>query len=142
MTQKITMGRDKRQDKIDAINAARIGQANPFIAGIQSVYAEGAGDAVKASRGAIGAPSTMPQDVLQGNSSNFSQPDAALNAPKPDPVNSTGSVPLGTSATRNANQDPEAFQTDALDRRLALYAAAGGNAAVGNNDRSRIGSLN
>ena len=50
----------------------------------------------------------------------------------------TGSQELGSSATNNPNQDPELFQTDQLERRLALYAKAGGNAGASLNNRAAI----
>ena len=46
MTQKITMGRDKRQDAIDAENARRQSGSNPFVQGIDAVMEEGVGGAI------------------------------------------------------------------------------------------------
>jgi len=73
MTQKITMGRDRRQDAIDARNAMRqYGGYNP-----------NAGD----------IPAVMP-----------SAPSSTANAPADDPMDRTGSVEYGTSATEEPNQ--------------------------------------
>ena len=137
MTQKITMGRDKRQDLIDAQAAIRNGNANPFIAGVQSVYSAGSLDAVKASRTNYGTPTITDKEVMLGKDNNFAQKDAPINAVEADALNSTATLALGTSATRNANMDPEAFQTDALEKRLELYRHAGSNVGFGNNDRSQ-----
>ena len=58
------------------------------------------------------------------------------NNPIEDIKNQTGSVELDTSSTAVPQQDPEEMETDALDRRLAMYAKAGQGFA-GYNDRSR-----
>ena len=53
----------------------------------------------------------------------------------------SGDVSLGTSMTDQASQNPDQFQTDALEKRLNMYAKALSNADDGNNDRSETGSL-
>ena len=128
MTQKITMGRDKRQDAIDAENARRQAGSNPFVQGIDAVMEEGVGGAIAQSRNQYGNVNIMPAEMLQGKSSNFSQKDAPSNAPLEDYVNQTGSVDNAVSATQLPEQDPESFETDALDRRMQMYAKAAGNA--------------
>ena len=128
MTQKITMGRDKRQDAIDAQNAQRQAGSNPFVQGIDAVMEEGVGGAIAQSRNQYGNVNIMPAEMLQGKSSNFSQKDAPSNAPLEDYVNQTGSVDNAVSATQLPEQDPESFETDALDRRMQMYAKAAGNA--------------
>ena len=61
----------------------------------------------------------MPQQVNQGVTSNFQQGETAGNMPLEDPINSTGSVSLSQSATRTTQQDPQEFETSALEARLA-----------------------
>ena len=131
MTQKITMGRDKRQDKIDAINAMRQSQGNPYVSGVQGP--------VKNTRDEYGSVSMMPQEILEGPGNNFAQEDAPANAPLDDPKNQTGDLALGTSATKTPSVDQEALNDEKLQRRLAMYREAGSNAFDGNNDRSMIG---
>ncbi len=128
MTQKITMGRDKRQDAIDAENARRQSGSNPFVQGIDAVMDEGIGGAIAESRNRYGNVNIMPTEMLQGKNSNFSQKDSPSNAPLEDYVNQTGSVDNSVSATQLPEQDPESFETDALDRRMQMYAKAAGNA--------------
>ncbi len=128
MTQKITMGRDKRQDAIDAENARRQAGSNPFVQGIDAVMEEGVGGAISQSRNRYGNVNIMPAEMLQGKNSNFSQKDAPANAPLEDYPNQTGSVDNEVSATQRPEEDPERFETDALDRRMQMYAKAAGNA--------------
>lgn len=63
------------------------------------------------------------------------------NSPIESPVEKSGDVSLGTSMTDQASQNPDQFQTDALEKRLNMYAKALSNANDGNNDRSETGSL-
>ena len=114
MTQKITMGRDRRQDAIDAQNAMRQAGANPSVEGI--------------------APQPRQDTGYQSIGSTG-------NIPVENPVNTTGNAELGTSATKSSQQDPEQFQTKALDERLEMYARAASNAGYSLNDRSRTGSI-
>lgn len=137
MTQKITIGRDKRQDAIDAENARRQSGSNPFVQGIDAVMEEGVGGAIAQSRNQYGNVNIMPAEMLQGKSSNFSQKDSPSNAPLEDYVNQTGSVDNSVSATQLPEQDPESFETDALDRRMQMYAKAAGNADQNLNSDNR-----
>lgn len=137
MTQKITMGRDKRQDAIDAQNAQRQSGSNPFVQGIDAVMEEGVGGAIAESRNRYGNVNIMPAEMLQGKNSNFSQKDAPANAPLEDYPNQTGSVDNEVSATQRPEEDPESFETDALDRRMQMYAKAAGNADQNLNSNNR-----
>ena len=110
--------------------------SNSYIQGVQSVMDEGAGVAIANTRSKYGNVNLMPNTVLQGGASNFAQKDAVANNPIEDIKNQTGSVELDTSSTAVPQQDPEEMETDALDRRLAMYAKAGQGFA-GYNDRSR-----
>ena len=118
------------------------GDGNPFVAGIQEVFGMGAGQAAKQTRTKYGNVNLMPQEILEGATTNFQQKDAPANAPLEDPINQTGAVALETSATKIPNTDPEQFETDALDRRLTMYAQAGSNAGFGNNNRAETMRLN
>ena len=137
MTQKITMGRDKRQDAIDARNAQRQAGSNPFVQGIDAVMEEGVGGAIAQSRNQYGNVNIMPAEMIQGKNSNFSQEDAPANAPLEDYPDQAGSVDNQVSATEKPEQDPEAFETDALDRRMQMYAKAAGNADTNLNSNNR-----
>ena len=138
---KITFDSGERDYK-QKLRSAQRQTSNPFEFGVQEVFEEGAGEAVKGSRTKYGNVNIMPQRLIEGErKSNFEQRDSPGNRPLDDPINQTGDVALGTSATRSANQDPEDFETSALDRRLAMYARAGSNAGYSNNDRSRSGRL-
>jgi len=101
--------------------------SNSYIQGVQSTMAMGAGEAIKGTRSKYGDVNLMPQDVLQGATSNFAQKDVPGNMVLEDPVNQTGSQPLGTSATKVAQRDPEVFETSALDQRLQMMAKGGMN---------------
>ena len=116
-------------------------KTNPFEYGVQEVFHEGAGEAVRESRTRYGNVNVMPQKVLEGDTSNFEQGDSPANAPLEDPVNQTGNVDLKASATKTPGKDPDQFETDALERRLAMYAQAGSNAGFGNNNRYNTGRL-
>ena len=136
MTQKITMGRDRRQDDIDARNAMRQAGDNAYVTGI----APPVGDQVSASRTRFGAPRVMPQTLAEPDG-NFAQDDAVGNAPVDNPINTSGSIDLQTSATQRPEEDPDMFQTDALENRLNMYATAASNAGYSLNDRYETGSL-
>jgi hypothetical protein len=136
-TQKITMGRDKRQDAIDAENAMRQSGSNPFVQGVNAVMREGLGNAISETRNKYGNVNVMPNEVLQGDSSNFSYKDSAQNAPLEDYPNQTGSIDYGTSATDSPSSDPEDMESDALDRRMNMYAKAAGNAEQNLNANNR-----
>jgi len=136
-TQKITMGRDKRQDAIDAENAMRQSGSNPFVQGVNAVMHEGVGKAISQTRNKYGNVNVMPNEVLQGDSSNFSYKDAPQNAPLEDYPNQSGSIDYGTSATDLPSTDPEDMESDALDRRMEMYAKAAGNADQNYNANQR-----
>ena len=114
---------------------AQSGQ-NSYIQGVQSVMEDGAGEAIANTRNKYGNVNVMPQEVLQGRTSNFAQKDIPGNQPLDDIPNQTGSVELDTSSTTVPQEDPKEMETDALDRRLAMYAKAG-QGFKGLNDRSR-----
>ena len=113
----------------EAQKRAAIAQSgsNSYIQGLQDVYAEGAGEAIKESRTRFGAVRRMPNEVLQGDDSNFKAIDSPGNRPLDDPLNQTASHQLQTSATSTPQKDPQEFETDALDRRLAMMAKGGMN---------------
>ena len=101
------------------------GGANSYIQGVQSVMEDGAGEAIANTRNKYGNVNVMPQEVLQGRTSNFAQKDIPGNQPLDDIPNQTGSAELDTSSTAVPQEDPKEMETDALDRRLAMYAKAG-----------------
>ena len=105
----------------EALKRAAIAQSqqNEFTQGIQSVFETGVGQSIKDSRSKYGNVNIMPQQVNQGVTSNFQQGETAGNMPLEDPINSTGSVSLSQSATRTTQQDPQEFETSALEARLA-----------------------
>ena len=78
---------------------------------------------------------------LQQAAASFQQPATPANAPMPPPQTTSGNAELGTSATASVAQSPEDFQTEALDRRLNMYAEAASNAGYSPNDRSQVGSI-
>ena len=137
MTQKITMGRDKRQDAIDAENARRQGARNPFVQGIDAVMEDGVGTAISQSRNQYGNANIMPNEVLQGAQSNFSQKDTAGNMPMEDYHNQTGALDYQTSATERPEEDPQDLENDALERRVKMIQNAAGNADQNVNANNR-----
>ena len=136
-TQPIKIGRDKRQDAIDAQNAQRQAASNPFVEGIDAVMQEGVGTAISQSRNKYGNANVMPNELLQGAGSNFSYKDTAGNAPLEDYRNQTGSMDYETSSTERPQSDPEELEADALDRRMQMYAKAAGNADANLNANNR-----
>ena len=136
-TQKITMGRDKRQDRIDAQNAMRNAGAVGGIEGIS--YLKGtldAGDLVKSGRdpeyGAVIPYKEMPTGM------EFGQRDDdyhALNAAVPNYPGEgrSGAMEVGASMTTAPSQD---FDQTQMERRLAMFAEKG-QGFFGYNDRSR-----
>ena len=137
MTQKITMGRDKRQDAIDAENARRQAGRNPFVQGVDAVMEDGVGTAISQSRNQYGNANIMPNEVIQGARSNFSQKDATGNAPMEDYANQTGALDYETSATERPEEDPEDLENDALERRVKMIQNAAGNADQNLNANNR-----
>ena len=136
-TQKITMGRDKRQDAIDAENARRQAGRNPFVQGVDAVMEDGVGTAIAQSRNQYGNANIMPNEVIQGARSNFSQEDAVGNKPMEDYSNQTGALDYQTSSTERPEQDPEDLENDALDRRVKMIQRAQGNADQNLNANNR-----
>ena len=135
-TQKITMDSKERDYQQKLRQSVAQGDGNPFVAGVQEVFKEGAAKAVR-RRSEYGDVPVKPQEAMLGEDNNFQQKDSAANAPMDDPFNQTASLELQTSATRNPNKDPEDLATDALDKRLRMYAQAGSNAGFGNNNREQ-----
>lgn len=111
-------------------------QKNSYIQGVQSVMDEGAGTAVANSRSKYGNVNLMPNELLQGQNSNFAYKDSPGNQPLEDITNQTGSIRTEASSTNVPQQDPEVMETDALERRLAMMAK-GGQGFPGLNNRNR-----
>ena len=131
---KIPMNSQESDYRTKLAAAKAQADGNPFVSGISSVSPE---ELTKDSRSALGAPTRMPQDFT---SENFSQGQSAANIP--DESNTTGSVELGTSATKTPDQDPDAFQEDAkFRRRMNMIAKAASNASDSNNNRAQTGRL-
>ena len=118
------------QAKLKAAKAQADG--NPYVSGITPE------DMTKMSRSSYGAPTVIPQDLSQEN---FSQGDSTANIAVNEPTTTSGSVELGTSATQTPEEDPDSFQTEGLERRLALIARAASNADEGMNNRAETGRL-
>jgi hypothetical protein len=91
----------------------------------------------------------LRQSKAQGDGNSYvmgqQMPDAQSqtinNTPVEDPRKLTADADLGTSMTENATKDPEQFQTEALDRRLNMYATAASNAGYSLNDREQTGTI-
>ena len=118
-TQKVTF-QNEIEREYESRKRAAMAQAdgNPYVGGV--------GMDVKASRdGKYGNPNVMPEQLIEGEASNFQQGDTPGNAPDFDALNSTGNVALETSATNNPQQDPQAFEADALTERLELMRKGG-----------------
>ena len=135
-TQKLTMNSaDKDYQQLLRQSTAQA-DGNPFIAGIQEVFEMGAGQAAKNTRTKYGNVNLMPQELLEGQTTNFQQKDAPANAPLADAINQTGTLDMQASSTANPSEDQSEIAMDKLDERLQLYARAGSNAGLGNNNRS------
>ena len=141
-TQKLTMNNSERDYQQKLRQSLAQGDGNPFVAGVQQVFMEGAGEAIKGSRSQYGDVPLKPQELIQGSLGNFQQKDAPANAPMDEPYNQTGNLDLQTSATRTPGRDADALATDKLDQRLQMYAKAGSNANFGNNNRQQTMRLN
>ena len=141
-TQKLTMNSSERDYQQRLRQAKAQGDGNPFVAGIQEVFVEGAGQAAKQTRTKYGNVNIMPQELIEGVDTNFAQKDAPANAPLADSINQTGVLDFGTSSTKNANKDHDQVATEELDKRLQMYAKAGSNAGFGNNNRAETMRLN
>ena len=127
-----------RSDDYEGKKRAAVAQSgqNSYIQGVQSVMDDGAGVAVSNTRTKYGNANLMPNEVLQGQTSNFQQSDAPGNRPMEDLPNQTGSVDTEVSSTNVPQQDPERMETDALERRLSMMAK-GGQGFPGLNNRNR-----
>ena len=141
-TQKLTMNSAERDYQQKLKQAQAQGDGNPFVAGIQEVFDMGAGQAAKQTRTKYGNVNIMPQELLEGQTTNFAQKDAPSNAPLEDPLNQTGTMDIGASATRSPNKDVDLMAVDKLEERLSMYAQAGSNAGFGNNNRAQTMRLN
>ena len=125
-TQKIQMNSadDDYNSKLKSAKAQADG--NPYVAGMQEVFKEGAGTAVSNSKSpTYGNPNEMPETVMEGEYSNFAQNDYPGNQVFGQTLNTTGNMDDEVSATMVPQQDPQDFQTEALDKRLQMYANAG-----------------
>ena len=96
---------------------------NQFVQGVQ----QGVGRMIADTRTKYGNVNIMPQEVLEGSTTNFRAQESTGNKVLSDPINQTGSQQLQTSATHLPHQDPQGIETDALDRRLAMMAKGGMN---------------
>ena len=135
-TQKLTMNSQENDYQQKLRQAQAQADGNPYVAGIQEVFNEGAGEASKDSRTQYGNVNLMPQELIEGQFTNLAQKDAPANAPMADSMNQTGTLDFGSSMTKQANSEPEEMATDVLDDRLQMYAKAGSNAGFGNNNRA------
>ena len=127
-----------RSDDYEGKKRAAVAQSgqNSYIQGVQSVMDDGAGAAVANTRTKYGNVNLMPQQVLQGQTSNFAQEDSPGNQSMEDLPNQTGSTVTQASSTNVPQQDPEAMETSALENRLDLMRK-GGQGFPGLNDRNR-----
>jgi len=127
-----------RSDDYEGKKRAAVAQSgqNSYIQGVQSVMDDGAGAAVANTRTKYGNVNLMPQQVLQGQTSNFAQEDSPGNQSMEDLPNQTGSTVTQASSTNVPQQDPEAMETSALENRLELMRK-GGQGFPGLNDRNR-----
>lgn len=131
------MGRNKDTDYEAKLAAAKAQSGpNSYVQGVQSVMQDGAGEAVRNTRTKYGNANVMPNDIMQGENSNFSYKDSPGNQPLDDLPNQTGSVTTEASSTNVPQQDPDAMETDALSRRLEMMAQ-GGQGFPGLNNRNR-----
>ena len=129
-TQKVTFNKEDSRE-YEALKRAAMAQAdaNPYVGGI--------GQQVKGSRDEkYGAPSVMPEQLIEGAASNFQSSDAPANSPQTDELNQTASLNTGVSATNAPQTDPQSMQSDALGERLALMRAGGQKR--GYNDHSSV----
>ena len=91
----------------------------------------------------------LRQSKAQGDGNSFvmgqqypdQQSQTINNSPVEDPRHLSSDADLGTSMTENATKNPDQFQTEALDRRLNMYAMAASNAGFSLNDRADTGTL-
>ena len=135
---KIVMDSKERDYQLALKQATSQGDGNPQIFGYQPLAEELVGATAKLSP--YDAPTRMPQNVTNMDNG-FQQLDHPSNSVSVNPVNTTGSVGMGTSATAAANESPSEYQTDALARRLAAYTEAQGNSRLNLNNLSQTGTL-
>ena len=111
----------------EAQKRAALAQAkhNEYIQGVQAVYSAGAGQPIKDSRSKYGNVNIMPNEVLDGANSNYSQREAAGNAPLANPERQTGTLGMSNSSTITPQEDAQEFNTDALDARLHMMNKGG-----------------
>jgi hypothetical protein len=135
-TQKVTF--NGRDTDYESKKRAAIAQSGPnsYVQGVQNVMDDGAGVAIQNSRTKYGNVNVMPQQILEGATSNFQQRDSPANAPLDDLPNQTGSIQTEASSTNVPQKDPETMETDALEQRLAKMAR-GGQGFPGLNNRNR-----
>ena len=133
-THRMDSGEEDYQAKKKAA-VAQSGQ-NSYIQGVQSVMDDGAGVAIQNTRTKYGNVNLMPNQVMQGQTSNFQQEDSPGNQSMLDLPNQSGSVDTQSSSTNVPQQDPDAMETNALERRLSMMAK-GGQGFPGLNDRNR-----
>ena len=122
------------------LKSARLADNNPFVSGANEL-GELVGNDIKDTRTELGAVRAMPQDVIGGPESNFKHMPTTSNIPKGNVLGTTGSLELGTSGTKSAQDDPKDFQTDALADKIGMYTRAISNAGYSLNDRANSGSL-
>ena len=135
-TQKVTFNKpDPREYEAQKRAAmAQHGAVNPAVSGIQAVMDKGVGTAIKEDRTVYGNSNIMPNELMQGADSNFAQKDVPGNRPLEDTMNQTGNAEAGVSSTTQ-NRDVEDMEGSALERRMAMYQRAVGNADASLNDR-------
>ena len=135
-TQKVTFNRPDPREYEAKKRAAMQSQVNPAVSGIQEVMNQGVGAAIKAeaSQTPYGNSNIMPNELMQGANSNFAQSDVPGNRPLEDTMNQTGNAQDGVSSTTQ-NQDYEDMEAGALEKRMAMYQRAVGNADASLNDR-------
>jgi len=138
-TPKVTFGRNEDTDYKSKLAAAQAQAGeNAYVQGVQSVMEDGPGVSIQETRGQskYGNVNLMPNEVMQGRTSNFQQVDSPGNRPTEDLPNQSGSVATEASSTSVPQEDPESFETDALERRLSMMAK-GGQGFPGLNNRNR-----
>ena len=125
-TQKLTVGKKRGSDEAYAQERASTLAAVQNMGhamGVQSVKEMGSGQFSKDSRDPLyGNVNLTMQRARDGYAGNFQQADNPGNVAPADPLNQTGFNRTGASATATPQQDPETFETDALQKRLAMYA--------------------
>lgn len=129
-TQKVTFNKQDPRE-YEALKNSMMqqhGEANAAVSGIQEVMNKGLGEAVAQSKGRHGAPSIMPNELIQGADSNFAQKDVPGNRPLEDVMNQTGNLQDGVSSTSQPQRDVEEMESDALEKRFKMYQSAAGNA--------------